>query len=136
MRSKPLSRPKILYIEGHSTIRNVYLQLLEYSADFELESACNGLEGLQKFDSWQPDLVLIGLRMPVLDGIETIKAIRARPSGANTPILVLSAWNTAKHKRQALAAGANGHLTPPLEIEQLVKKIRQFLGPKPSRNRQ
>lgn len=121
------SKPKILYIEGHSAIRDVYCQLLGQTTDFELDNAANGIEGLEKAKSWQPDLILIGLRMPVMDGFETIEEIRGYSAIANIPIIVLSAWASAKHKEHALAAGANEHITTPVDTERLIRRINHYL---------
>jgi len=128
MLSQPLpSKPKILYIEGHTTIRDVYYQLLEQTTDFELDTASNGVEGQEKAKIWQPDLILIGLRLPVVDGFETIEAIRNYPTTANIPIIVLSAWASAKHKEHALAVGANEHLTLPVDTKRLIHRINHYL---------
>ena len=122
-----LSKPKILYIEGHTAIRDVYCQLLEQTTDFELNNAATGIEGLEKAKIWQPDLILIGLRMPVMDGFETIEAIRRHSATANIPIIVLSAWASAKHKEHALVAGANEHITTPVDTERLIRRINHYL---------
>ena len=128
MSLKPLpSKPKILYIEGHSTTRDVYCQLLTQTTDFELDTASNGIEGLKKAETWQPNLILIGLRLPVVDGFETIEALRNQPATATIPIIVISAWASAKHKEHALAAGANEHLTPPVDTERLIRRINHYL---------
>lgn len=128
MSSQPLrSKPKILYIEGHNTTRDVYCQLLTQTADFELDTASNGIEGLKKVKIWQPDLILIGLRLPVVDGFETIEAIRNQPVTATIPIIVISAWASAKHKEHALAVGANEHITLPVNTERLIRRIKHYL---------
>ncbi|MCG3211639.1 MAG: Transcriptional activator protein CzcR [Anaerolineae bacterium] len=122
-----MSRTKILYVEGHAILRDVYAQLLGLSADFELDVATNGLEGVHKAEIWQPDLILMGLRMPIMDGFEAIRLIRSQSTTAAIPIIVLSAWNSANHKQRVFEAGANAHLTPPIEIAELVKKIHALL---------
>jgi len=121
------SKLKILYIEGHTTIRDVYCQLLEQTTNFELDTASNGIEGQAKAKTWQPDLILIGLRMPAMDGFETTQAIRNHPTTANIPIIVLSAWASANHKEHALAAGANEHITLPVDTERLIRRINHYL---------
>lgn len=122
------TRPKILYIEGHAALRDIYAQLLQFSAQFEIDVAPNGLDGVKKAADWHPDLILMGLRMPLMDGFEAIRVIRSRPCTANIPIIVISAWNSAKHRRHAFSAGANAHLTPPIPTVQLVAKINNLLS--------
>jgi len=121
-------KPKILYIEGHAILRSVYAQQLNLSAEFEVEVARNGQEGIEKAQAWQPDLILMGLRLPVMDGFETIAAMRRLPALAQVPIVVLSAWNTARHRQRAQRAGANAHLSPPIAADELVNTIKKFLG--------
>ena len=120
-------KPRILFIEGHTTIRDVYYQLLEETTNFELDTAANGIEGAEKAKAWKPDLILIGLRMPVMDGFDTIKVIRNHSATATIPVIVLSAWASAKHKENALAAGANEHITPPVDTERLIRRINHYL---------
>lgn len=119
--------PKILYIEGHATVRDIYSQLLAFKAEFQIQAAGNGLEGISRAESWQPDLILLGLRMPRLDGFETIVQLRCRPATARTPIIVLSAWDAASHRQRSHAFGANAHLTLPIKTDRLVATINRFL---------
>jgi two-component system cell cycle response regulator DivK len=119
--------PKILFIEGHSMLREVWAQLLDLAGGYEIDVARNGLEGVQKASTWPPDLILMGLRLPLLDGYETIRAIRSNPITIHTPIIVISAWSSATHKQQALALGANEHITPPVDIDRLLSRIDSYL---------
>jgi len=118
---------KILCIEGHSSLRDVLAQLLILGSNYQIEMAGTGLEGVQKARAWEPDLILMGLRLPVMDGFETIRIIRSNPMIGNTPIIVVSAWSDAKSKKRALTAGANEHLTPPVDIYRLFRKINRYL---------
>ncbi len=119
--------PKILYIEGHSTLRDVLAQLLDLACDYEIDVAGNGLEGVEKANAWQPDLILMGLRLPLMSGYEAIEILRNNPTTADTPIIVLSAWSSARHKQLALAVGANEHLTPPIDTDRLLRRINHYL---------
>lgn len=119
--------PKILFIEGHSTLRDVMAQLLDLESCYEITVAGNGLEGVEKARAWQPDLILMGLRLPLMDGYETIKTLRHNPITVHIPIIVLSAWSSARSKQRALAAGANEHLTPPVELPRLLQRINHYL---------
>ena len=122
--------PKILYIEGHTVLRDVFSQLLEYGGDYEISVAHHGIEGVAKAQTLHPDLILMGLRMPQMDGFETIKVLRSKPATADTPIIVLSAWADARSKQRALSAGANEHITPPVDIHWLLQRINSYLGPR------
>jgi CheY-like chemotaxis protein len=121
------SADKILYIEGDSALRDVMAQLFKLGTAYQIEVACHGLEGVEKARAWQPNLILTGLRMPVMDGFEAIKIIRSDALTHQIPIIVISAWSSASHKKRALAAGANEHLTPPVDIYRLIRIIERYL---------
>jgi len=122
------TKPKILCIEGHSSLRDLLSELLTLKNNYEIDVASNGLEGVQKARAWQPDVIVMGLRLAVMDGYEAIKVIRRHPIVGQTPIIVISAWADASSKRNALAAGANEHLTPPVEISRLLRRINWYLN--------
>ena len=122
--------PKILCIEGRSSLREVLAYLLHLGSNYQIDVASNGLEGVQKARAWEPDLILTGLRLPVMDGFEAIKVIRSNPITTGIPIIVISAWGDAKSKQRALNAGANEHLTPPVDIHRLLRRIEWYLNQK------
>ncbi len=130
MKKLTKTAPKILYIEGHSILRDVYASLLRLGSDYDISVAPNGLAGVEKALTWQPDIILMGLRMPIMDGFETITVLRGNPKTANVPIIVISAWANATSKRRALSAGANEHLTPPVNLDWLLQRIRVHLKQK------
>jgi CheY-like chemotaxis protein len=106
----------------------MFEQLITLGSSYQVDVAVNGLEGVQKARSWQPDLIIMGLRMPVMDGYEAIRVIRSNPIIASIPIVVISPWSDATSKKRALDAGANEHLTPPVDTERLLRKIDRYLG--------
>lgn len=127
MVKQPNAAPRILYIEGHTILRDLFSQLFEYGSNYDITIARHGLEGVEKALAMQPDLILMGLRMPFMNGFEVITVLRTNPITAKTPIIVLSAWADAKSKSRAFEAGADEHITPPVEIRALVKRINWHL---------
>ena len=119
--------PKILYVESHMALCDILAQSLHLASNYEVAVAHNGLEGVEKAHTWQPDLILTGLRLPLMDGYEAIKRLRSDPDTANIPIIVLSAWDSAQHRERALAAGANEHLGNPVELKRLLQSINRHL---------
>lgn len=117
---------KVLYIEDHPAQRDILAQMLELNG-FEVSVASDGVEGVEKTRAWLPDLILMDLRMPRMDGFEAIKIIRSEEETAHIPIIAISAWASAKHKERALAAGANEHFTKPVDLNRLLTTIGRYL---------
>ncbi|MEJ2560558.1 MAG: response regulator [Anaerolineae bacterium] len=118
---------KILYVEDHPAQRDIMAQMLELSG-YEVAVACDGIDGVEQAHSWCPDLILMDLRMPRMDGFEAIKLLRSDPETADIPIIAISAWASAKHKERALDAGADEHFTKPVDLSRLIETINRFLS--------
>jgi chemosensory pili system protein ChpA (sensor histidine kinase/response regulator) len=117
---------RILYVDDHSTSREIMVYILEASG-CEIELANDGLEGVEKARSWLPDVILMDLRMPRMDGFEAIARIRSQPETAHIPIIVTSAWANAKHKKRSKSAGANQHFSKPINFRHLIDAINHHL---------
>ncbi|HEY84669.1 MAG TPA: response regulator [Chloroflexi bacterium] len=117
---------KILYVEDHPAQRDIMAQMLELGG-FEVDVASDGVEGVEKATTWLPDIILMDLRMPRMDGFEAIEKIRADEKTTNTPIIAISAWASGKHKKRALDAGANEHFTKPVDLNRLMTTINSYL---------
>jgi CheY-like chemotaxis protein len=123
---------KILYIEDHAAQRDILAQMLAFHG-FEVEVAGDGLEGVGKAIAWQPDLILVDMRMPRLSGLEAIRRIRNLEQFAEIPIIGLSAWIEGPQRDRVLEAGANEHFTKPIYLDQLLPVIKAYLGKTPSK---
>lgn len=113
---------KVLYVEDEPLQRELVNQLLQL-AGIEIQLAENGLEGVDKAREWKPDVVLTDIRMPGLNGFETIEKIREIPEIADTPVVVLSAWATAQHTARAKALGVQWYITKPFNLDDLVNTV-------------
>lgn len=120
---------KILYVEDHPAQRDIMAQMLELGG-FEVDVASDGVEGVEKATNWLPDIILMDLRMPRMDGFEAIEKIRANANTATTPIVAISAWASGKHKKRAMDAGANEHFTKPVDLNRLMATINAYLKEK------
>ena len=118
---------KILYVEDHPAQRDIMAQMLELSG-YQVAVASDGIEGVELAHSWNPDLILMDLRMPRMDGFEAIKVLRSEPATAGIPIIAISAWASAKHKDRALEAGADEHFTKPVDLSRLIETINRYLA--------
>lgn len=117
---------KVLYIEDHPAQRDIMAQMLELSG-YKVAVASDGIDGVEQARSWGPDLILMDLRMPRMDGFEAIRELRKDPDTSNIPIIAISAWASAKHKERAIDAGADEHFTKPVDLTRLLETINQLL---------
>lgn len=90
--------------------------------------AADGVEGLAKANAHDIDLVLTDQNMPNMDGVTLVKALRALPKFASTPILILTTVHTDAMKTQGREAGATGWLVKPFDPHQLLDVVKKFLG--------
>ena len=114
--------PKILLIEDNEMNRDMLSRRL-IRRGYEVVLATNGQEGLALARSGCPDLILMDLSLPTLDGWETTRRIKSSLSTAAIPIIALTAHAMAGDKEQALAAGCDDYETKPIEFERLLEKI-------------
>jgi CheY-like chemotaxis protein len=119
---------KILYIEDNDD--NVYMlkMRLELLGDYEVLAAENGEKGCEMAATEQPDLILMDLEMPVVDGWEATRRLRGSPTTRDIPIIALSAHALAGEREKALAAGCNEFDTKPIEFDRLVETLRRVLA--------
>lgn len=96
---------------------------------FKVVEAEDGKEGVVQANRSHPDLILMDLAMPELDGVEATRQIRERQSFSRTPIFAITAYGTYDVKQDALAAGCDEVFTKPLELESLLRKIKSTLAP-------
>ncbi|MCL1925779.1 MAG: response regulator [Syntrophorhabdaceae bacterium] len=117
---------KILIVDDDKTTRKI-LSLYLKEGGFNVTTAENGLNAMEKLGSDTFQLVMTDLNMPFMDGIEFIKAIKANPGTAHIPALMLTAETDGEEKDRAFKAGADGYLSKPVTAEELAVKIRQML---------
>ena len=113
----------ILIVEDDSNIRELLRLYLEQEG-YKIEAAQDGQEGLRAFKRIHPDLVLLDLMMPVMDGTQVIKEIRAV---SKTPVIMLTAKSDTFDKVAGLDLGADDYITKPFETRELIARIRAVL---------
>ena len=119
--------PLILIVEDYPDTRSLLSSLLR-SKGYMVVEAGDGREGVQQANRTNPDLILMDLALPELDGVEATRQIRQRQSHSQTPIFAVSAFATSDVQQDALDAGCNEVFTKPLEIEPFLGKIRATLN--------
>lgn len=113
---------KILVIEHETCTRNFFLKALK-SKDFYAIGAENGRVGLQQARKQLPDLIICGTMMPELDGYSVLTALRQEPATAIIPFIFVTAQATQTDLCKAMELGANGYLTKPCSLEELIRAI-------------
>jgi two-component system cell cycle response regulator DivK len=118
---------KILYIEDNDD--NVYMlkMRLELLDGYEVLAAEDGEKGCELAASERPDLILMDLEMPVIDGWEATRRLKSNPQTRGIPIIALSAHALAGAREKALAAGCDEFDTKPIEFDRLVATIQRLL---------
>ena len=118
---------RILIVEDIRENSLLLLSLLE-PLGFEVQLAENGQEGITLWQSWQPHLILMDIQMPVMDGLEATKYIRANSVEQETVIIALTASAFEQRRINCLAAGCDDFVSKPFQKDVLLEKIAQYLG--------
>jgi signal transduction histidine kinase len=118
---------KILYVEDNATNRLLVQQLLESEGYVVLE-AVDGLSGLRIAREQRPDLILIDINIPGLDGYEVTTRLKSLPELSNVPIIAVTAKAMVGDRERALAAGCDGYIAKPIDVDTLPHQVAEFLG--------
>jgi two-component system, cell cycle response regulator DivK len=119
---------RVLYVEDNDD--NVYMlkMRLELLGDFEVLAAEDGEKGCEVAAAERPDIILMDLEMPVVDGWEATRRLKSNPQTRDIPVIALSAHSLAGERERALAAGCNEFDTKPIEFDRLVATLRRILA--------
>jgi two-component system cell cycle response regulator DivK len=118
---------RILVVEDQEDLRAILRDLLTASGYTVIE-AVDGVEGVAKARSVRPDLVLMDIQLPVLDGYDATRQIKALPGLAATPIIAVSSFAMKADEEKARASGCDNYVTKPYSPVQLFGIIRGYLG--------
>ena len=117
---------RVLIVEDVELNRDLLVQLLE--EDYELLTATNGAAGVELAERERPDLILMDLSLPVVDGWEATRRIKANPALRHIPIIALTAHAMMGDEDKARAAGCDDYLSKPIDEDLLFEKLVRFLG--------
>jgi CheY-like chemotaxis protein len=118
---------KILLVEDNEMNRDMLCRRLERK-DFEVVIAVDGEAGINMATSESPDLILMDLSLPIIDGWEATRQIKADPATQSIPIIALTAHAMQGDEQKAREAGCDGYDTKPVDFKRLMGKIEEFLG--------
>lgn len=122
-----LGQARVLVVDDNRVNRHLLLALLERGGICHMEEAEDGNDGLARLESFKPDLVLLDLMMPHLDGFEMCRRMRADARWKSLPVLIQSSLNRAEDRARAFAAGATDYVTKPINAVELVARVRIHL---------
>lgn len=117
---------KVLLIDDSTVMRNIQAGSLRAFGDFEIEQAPNGAAALQKIPQFKPDLILLDWNMPEMDGLTTLKAIRA--AGLRTPVIMVTTEAEKPRVVEAIKAGVTNYLIKPFTPEGLRMCVEKTIG--------
>jgi signal transduction histidine kinase len=117
----------ILYVEDNAANRLLVRQVLE-GVGYTVIEANDGLDGIKLAQKTQPDLILMDINIPGMDGYEAATRIKSLPDLSNIPIIALTAKVMAGDRERALAAGCDGYIAKPIDIDALPRQVAEFLG--------
>ncbi len=118
---------KILIAEDNATNRELFRELLE-ARGYTVVEACDGREALQMIDQAQPDILLLDIGMPVLDGFAVVRAIRENPRVAALPVLAVTAYAMQGDRERILTSGFDGYLSKPINAKSLAEELDRLLS--------
>lgn len=118
---------KVLYIEDNESNRLLVLRVLSAEGHTVLEAE-NGIEGLEVTERERPDLILVDISMPDMDGYEVATRLRALGSAGQVPIVALTANVMRGDRERSLQAGCDGYIQKPLDVDLLPSQVEAFLG--------
>jgi two-component system, cell cycle response regulator DivK len=132
MRLAMANRPRILYIEDNRDNRVLVKRILE-AEGYVLDEAPNALEGLRLAQTHLPALILMDINLPEVDGYTTTARLKAMPGLEAIKIIAVTANVMKGDREKTLAAGCDGYIQKPIDVDQLPRQIARFLNGEPAR---
>ena len=121
----------VLVVEDSETNRQLLCDLLEKVFYCTVATAADGQEAVDSVKSVNPDLVLMDVGLPVMDGLAATKILKADPATSGIPVLALTGFSGAGDEERLLASGFDGFLAKPFDLAKLLEKMRGYLTQRP-----
>ncbi len=121
-----MGKARILVVEDNADNLALIRFLLEHNG-YDVEQACDGLEGERMAKEVKPDLIIMDIAIPEQDGVETTRAIKSNPVTSAIPIVALTARTLANDRRRAMEAGCSGYITKPVNVAAFLKDVDSYL---------
>ena len=125
----PAELQKILVVEDDPAVRELFQDVLA-TEKYDVHTATDGEQALTQTRSLNPDLILLDIHMPKMDGVSFCKAIREDKQTQDIPIIFITAYNSRDRREEAIAAGGDDFMGKPFKIDELMLRIRAMLKAK------
>ena len=125
MNFAPLARRVALVVDDSLSARRATAQVMK-DAGYTVRMASDGLEAVTVLDKLLPDIILVDMEMPRMNGLEFTSHVRAREQTKNVPVIMITSRSTDKHRQQAVASGVNVYLTKPFNDESLLRHVAKL----------
>jgi chemosensory pili system protein ChpA (sensor histidine kinase/response regulator) len=119
------TNPLVMVVDDSLTVRKITSRMLTRE-NFEVATAKDGVDGLQQLQDIEPDIILLDIEMPRMDGFEFARNVRADPKTRHIPIIMITSRTADKHRNHAMELGVNEYMGKPYQEEQLLAMIRQY----------
>ncbi|HST59884.1 MAG TPA: response regulator [Longimicrobium sp.] len=126
-RTEAPPRRKILLIDDSATT-HMWIKMILNKSAFEMVSAKDGVEGVEKALAENPDLILMDVVMPRMDGFSACRHLRTHDSTRGTPIIMVTTRAEARNVEEGFQSGCSDYITKPIDGLELMSKVRNFLG--------
>jgi two-component system cell cycle response regulator DivK len=117
---------RVLVVEDNEKNMKLVRDVLRFHG-FDVSEAATGAEGVRRATSDAPDLILMDIQLPDIDGVTALQQIRADPTARRCPIVALTAFAMHNDRRKFIEAGFDGYLTKPISVRELPVRVREFL---------
>jgi len=119
--------PNILVVEDSPTMRQLISFAIKRIPNSRVIEATDGVDALKKLSSEKIDLILADINMPVMDGLKLVSLVRGNPVYKNIPIIIVTTEGAEEDRKRALSIGANAYLPKPIQTQELIKLVNNFL---------
>lgn len=123
-----MSEKSVLLVEDNEDNRFIYSTILERRG-FRVLEARTGEQGVEMAREHRPDLVLMDISLPVMDGLEATRRLKQDPATSEIPVIAVTAHAMAEDRERAREAGCNGYLVKPIEPSRVLAEVERLIGP-------
>lgn len=123
-----MTATRVLYVDDDDDIREIALLCFDFDGGFEVRGCASGRLAVAEVANWQPDIVLLDVMMPGMDGPETLRALRGLPATASVPMVFITARTQVDQVERFLELGATGVIAKPFNPTTLAGQVRALLS--------